>query len=299
MTRILHRLSPLAYFLRLARSALVRRLTRRRRRLGAARIACFPGDDIGDQIIAHGWYEDVLLEALFDRLLAAEADNFRGGIAVDVGANIGNHSLWFAARFARVVAFEPNPICIKLFEANMLMNGADNVHVFPVGLGDAAAEMTFHSNECDNLGRSGVTGALAASATRSFPVRLERGDGILTDAVLGSLPVLLVKLDVEGHEFPALAGLRDTLLRHQPLVLFESNRADGAFGRDAIVAQLTQWGYRHFHVLEANSSPYRNGLAKLFYRLFRGWTLALREMARRDDRRHSLVIASTRPQCES
>jgi FkbM family methyltransferase len=294
---IVHRLSPFAYAARLARNALVRRLGHRRKRLRAARIACFPGDDIGDQIIAHGWYEDVLLEALFDRLLAAEADNFRAGIAVDVGANIGNHSLWFAARFARVLAFEPNPICIKLFEANVLMNDAGNVRLFPLGLSDAATQMTFHSNQGDNLGRSGVTGDLAATATHRFPVTLERGDDVLIDAVLGALPVALVKLDIEGHELPAIAGLRETLLRHRPLVLFECQQAGGA--GDAIVAQLSQWGYCHFYVLEANASPYRNRLAKLCHRLFNGRTLAMREVTRPGDRRHSLVVASTRPQCAS
>lgn len=297
MTRVLVQLKPVAYLSRLVRSALVRLLAQRRRRQGAARIACFPGDDIGDHVIAHGWYEDVLLRAIFDHFLAADAGAFRSGAALDVGANIGNHSLWLSRRFAQVYAFEPNPVCIKLFEANMLMNQVDNVRLFALGLSDTSMLMTFHANLEGNLGRSGVTQTLAATATRSFPVQLERGDDVLDGAIPAQLPLLLVKLDIEGHEMQALAGLRQTLLRHQPLVLFESHHAGGAGGSDAIVDLLGQWGYGHFYVLEVNASPYRNRLAKLVYRLARGWNLAVRAVARPDDRSHALVIASVRPQC--
>jgi FkbM family methyltransferase len=297
MTRVLLRLKPVTYFSRLARSALVRLLARHRRRLGAARIACFPGDDIGDHVIAHGWYEDLLLRAIFDQFLAADADAFRRGAALDVGANIGNHSLWLARRFAQVYAFEPNPVCIKLFEANMLMNQVDNVRLFPLGLSDGPTQTLFHADLEGNLGRSGVTQTLAATATRSFPVPLDRGDDVLAGEIPAPLPLLLVKLDIEGHEFRALTGLYETLLRHQPLVLFESHHAGGTDGSDAIVELLALCGYVHFYVLEASASPYRNRLAKLVHRLVRGWTLAVRAVARPDDRSHGLVIASVRPQC--
>nr|WP_305119159.1 FkbM family methyltransferase [Tahibacter harae] len=216
---------------------------------------------------------------------------------MDVGANIGNHSLWLARRFAQVYAFEPNPVCLRLFEANLLMNQVDNVHLFAQGLSDAAVEMTFHADLDRNLGRSGVSPALAPTATRRFPVQLERGDHLLAGRVPETLPILLVKLDIEGHELQALAGLEETLRRHRPLVLFESHRAGGPGGSDAIVGLLGQWGYAHFYVLEANASRWRNRLAKLAHRLIRGWRLSVRAVARPEDRRHSLVIASVRPPC--
>lgn len=297
MSAVLLRLRPAAYLARLVRSRLVRLLARRRERLGAARIACFPGDDIGDHVIAQGWYEDLLLQAIFDRFLAADADAFRQGAALDVGANIGNHSLWLARRFAQVYAFEPNPVCTRLFEANMLMNQVDNVKLFTVGLSDEPAQRLFHANLQGNLGRSGVTPELAATASRSFPVELDCGDRLLAAHLPDTLPVQLIKLDIEGHEFQALSGLRETLRRHQPLVLFESHYAGGPTGSDAIVHLLRQCGYAHFHVLEANASPYRNALAKLVHRLVKGWTLAVREVATPEDRSHSLVIASVQPRC--
>jgi FkbM family methyltransferase len=290
-----HRLSLPAYLRRLARSRAVRRLAVQRAACAAPRIACFADDDIGAHILAHGWYEDLLLHALFDTFLARYVETFRHGIAVDVGANIGNHTLWFARRFARVIAFEPNPVCTHLLRASLLMNNVDNVQLFDTGLSDSAGERVFHANQQSNLGRSGLSGHLAAGATRSFPVSVARGDTLLDQTCLGGLPVCLVKLDIEGHELAALRGLEATLRAQQPLLLFESHRAGGEDGSDAIVAQLAQWGYRHFYVVETNTAPRGGLLRKLLHRARQGLRLSLREVARPPDRSHSLIIAAASP----
>jgi FkbM family methyltransferase len=290
-----YRISFMDYVARLRRSRRVRGLAARRRRDAAPHIACFADDDIGAHILAHGWYEDLLLHALFDTFLHRRADAFRGGVALDVGANIGNHTLWFARRFARVVAFEPNPICTHLLQANLLMNGTDNVRLFALGLSDGSGERLFHANQDGNLGRSGLADGLAAGASRSFPVRVARGDDLLDGDSLDGRSVALVKLDIEGHELAALRGLATTVRTHAPVVLFESHRAGGDDGSDAIVAQLSDWGYRHFYVIETNTAPRGSRLRKLLHRLREGLRLRLREVARPDDRSHSLVIATTTP----
>jgi FkbM family methyltransferase len=290
-----YRISFLDYVARLRRSRRVRRLAARRRQQAAPHIACFADDDIGAHVLAHGWYEDLLLRALFERFLHGHAEAFRNGIALDVGANIGNHSLWFARHFARVIAFEPNPICTHLLQANLLMNGTANVRLFALGLSDTSGEKLFHANQDGNLGRSGLTDTLAAGASRSFPVTIARGDDLLDAPTLQGLPVRLVKLDIEGHELAALRGLATTVQTHGPVVLFESHKAGGEDGSDAIVAQLTDWGYRHFYVIETNAAPRGNRLRKLLHRLREGLRLRLREVERPADRSHSLVIATRTP----
>ena len=290
-----YRISFLDYAARLARSRGVRRLAAQRRRREAPRIACFADDDIGAQILAHGWYEDLLLQALFEVFLRDRAAAFRDGAAVDVGANVGNHTLWFARRFARVVAVEPNPICTHLLQASLLMNGVDNVHLLALGLSDAAGERTFHADLQGNLGRSGLTAELAASATRSFPVTVARGDDVLDAAALAGLPLRLIKLDIEGHELAALRGLSNVLQTQQPLVLFEANRADGDDGGNAVLAELALRGYRHFYVIETNAAPGAGPLRRLLHRLRQGLCLRLREVAQLPPRRHSLVLAATQP----
>ena len=69
----------------------------------------------------------------------------QGATIVDIGANIGNHTLFFAQmmRAARVIPFEPNPLAFEVLIAHVIANGiADKVDLRNLGLGlsDAPAE---------------------------------------------------------------------------------------------------------------------------------------------------------------
>ena len=295
MMRIISQLGPLAWLRRVLRTRLVASLTRRRNRETPMKIACFPGDDIGDNVIAHGWYEDQLLKALFDALLVEHAASFARGTAVDVGANIGNHSIWFSRRFARVLAFEPNPVCVKLLEANVLFNGLSNIRLFPIGLSDESAQLEFHMDKGGNLGRSGVAHSLRDQTDAHFPVRVEAGDSVLTDEVLGEHPLRLLKLDIEGHEFRAIKGLAGIIARHAPIILFESHGSGGEQGSDAIVALLSPLGYQHYYVIERVRTPFRARFMRAAYRLARGERWIARKVPRPGDRSYSLVVAAPRP----
>src|SRR5690606_17266399 len=68
------------------------------------RITVFRNDHVGDKIARHGLYEKenlLLLLKLLEQLPQA--------VVLDVGANIGNHTLAFATRATEVHAFEPIP----------------------------------------------------------------------------------------------------------------------------------------------------------------------------------------------
>ncbi|ULQ46702.1 FkbM family methyltransferase [Flagellatimonas centrodinii] len=258
-------------------------------------MACFPGDDIGDNIIAHGVYEDLLLEGLFGVVLAPKAAEFKAGLAMDIGANIGNHSLWFSSRFARVLAFEPNPICTRLIEASAMLNGAENIQALGYGLSESNAELVFRLNLAGNLGQSGVTGSLVLRKSRSFPVQVRVADEAVTDEMLDGLPVRLVKIDVEGHELSVLKGMTGLLAKHRPIVLFESHGARGDSGSDAIADHLNSIGYANYYVIERVRSPYGSKLLRAIYRIAKGQELSLRQVDRPEDRPYSLVIATCEP----
>ena len=65
-----------------------------------------------------------------------------GGVAVDVGANVGVHTLamWKAActgsRRGIVIACEPNPGVLARLQTNLALNGAGEVVIYPVALLD-------------------------------------------------------------------------------------------------------------------------------------------------------------------
>ena len=50
--------------------------------------------------------------------------HFKGGVFVDVGANIGNHTI-YALKFlgaTKVIAFEPNPAAARILKVNLALN---------------------------------------------------------------------------------------------------------------------------------------------------------------------------------
>lgn len=161
-----------------------------------------------------GVYEPEVLAFLVDA--ASQA----GAVAVDVGANVGQHSLYLAPRVAQVVAFEPWPQARAAFMANLERNGLDNVDIRPVALGDIAADLQFFAPSTANLG----TGSFVADVNRNLPsgtLPVVRGDDALADLTR----IDVIKIDTEGFEAKVLTGLAGTLRRHRPAVLFEMSDA--------------------------------------------------------------------------
>jgi len=102
---------------------------------------------IDRNVYLFGNYEEQLIE-LFLSIVPPE----RRGIILDVGANVGTHSLRFARAFKRVHAFEPNPAVWAQFEKNVALNQLPNVMLHRVGLGDRGAQLPFYLTGKSNLG---------------------------------------------------------------------------------------------------------------------------------------------------
>lgn len=178
-----------------------------------------------------------------------------GAVFVDIGANVGQHSLFMARRVDRVIAFEPWATARHALEANLARNGLTNVEVRPVGLGDAAADQPFYAPSTTNLG----TGSFVPDVNLNEEtgcLRVERGD----DALAGLDRIDVVKIDTEGYEARVLAGLRNTLARHRPVVLFELTppvavALGGADGLESALHALLGQGWR-LNCLEAIGEGY-------------------------------------------
>ena len=121
-----------------------------------------------------------------------------------------------------------------------------------------------------------------------------RGDDVLTPELLGG-PLRLVKIDIEGAELAALKGLSATLVREQPLVLFESNRAAGPGGGREVFALLRELGYVQFLAIdEVRWFPGRFG--RLLTRLVSGERLRVLPIEAPEHPPYSLIVAVPRGQ---
>ena len=139
-------------------------------------------------------------------------------VCLDVGANTGHHSLFFATLFDQVHAFEPYAPVMETLRERVRMNSlADRVFSHSFGLGAREENLYFHAPEAANTGTGWFAHErdFAVKDVSKLPVR--RGDDVVAE--LGLPYVDFIKLDVECHEVAALEGLRQTLAKHRPVVL--------------------------------------------------------------------------------
>ena len=174
-----------------------------------------------------------------------------GGVFVDIGANVGNHSL-FVSRFLSpscVIPVEPNRIVIDLLLANIMLNGLGDAFDFSalgVGLSDQSEDGFGMEKRVHNIG-----GARMLKGAGDVSVR--RGDDLLRDVTPS-----LIKIDVEGMEMKVLAGLSETLERSRPVIFVEVDRRNEASFRAwldgtgyAIVEQFQRYRANINYLLKA------------------------------------------------
>lgn len=165
-----------------------------------------------------GAYEKGILFFLRDTALGL----FSGGtVFIDIGANVGHHSLFMAPYVAVVHAFEPyEPVRAKLLQ-KVADNGLSNVVLHPVALGEGDEELPFYAPGGRNIGIGTFRADAAADADkRAFgPLPVVQGDGYFRR--VGVSRIDLVKMDIEGFEVSALHGLQQTFRASRPVVVME------------------------------------------------------------------------------
>ena len=157
-------------------------------------------DVIAGNIAFNGFYELDLTQHIARHAV-------RGGLLVDVGANMGYFSLlWAGTNPAnRVVAFEVAPRNLALFQNNVEKNGLqDRVRLVPKAAGDRSGAITFDTGPADQTGWGGIVHAASAS---TITVPLVRVDQQLPDT-----DIEVLKIDVEGADTWVLYGC-EALLR--------------------------------------------------------------------------------------
>lgn len=165
----------------------------------------------------------------------------RDGVFIDVGANVGLHTLAIAHHVSEggaVVAFEPHPVNHRLLVHNLEQNCLRHVVAENCGLAEAAATLTGTARA------DGGNWSLASRGDYQFEVRLVRLDDYLCDHPLPRLD--LMKIDVEGAEVRVLRGARQTIERFRPLIVFEvcpSWLAKMETSVAALFAELVGHGY--------------------------------------------------------
>ena len=144
-------------------------------------------------------------------------------ICIHAGANAGFYAKQYAARFGRVLAFEPHPVNFYCLAQNV---PELNVLKIQAALSMDRDWITLW-NEFDERN----SGGWQVRPGGDYPT-------LRIDDFVGN--VGLIHLDVEGHEWLALEGARRVLKQHRPTVALETIRPPE--DRQAVEI-LSEYGY--------------------------------------------------------
>ncbi|CAA0091202.1 Uncharacterised protein [Halioglobus japonicus] len=136
--------------------------------------------------------------------LLHEASIDSNSVVVDVGAFTGSWAQHMVDRYDPVIyAFEPNPNSLKRLRQKAANN--PKLHPMPYGLGDEDATVDFTLN---GLGSSMCDERSSHSDTPRMAVEIAAVDRVWRELDLGKID--LMKINIEGAEFPLLAKMIET-----------------------------------------------------------------------------------------
>ncbi|KAJ3286303.1 hypothetical protein HDU79_006583 [Rhizoclosmatium sp. JEL0117] len=140
-----------------------------------------------------------------------------GSVVLDIGANIGLHSLFLANAGYKVHAFEPMHANFNLLKCSAVSNDIirQNLVLNNFGLGDKVTT-TCIANEDRNFGSARIQND-ATSCAPENTIQVRRLDDYLAT---NDVKPFLVKIDVEGYEFKALEPAKEYFRKNPPKHIF-------------------------------------------------------------------------------
>lgn len=140
-------------------------------------------------------------------------------VILDIGANIGISSMYFAERFprARIYAFEPVPENVALLSRNVVRR--PQVHVSPVALGGRNGTIEMLSSDSPrNFGGFSFY-RQGSDPSRKIAVRMQDVNTALRELGVGRVD--LIKIDTEGSEYEILTAFDENMLRSVKWIMGE------------------------------------------------------------------------------
>ncbi len=171
-------------------------------------IICY-NDYIGKHILFDNFYEKedlILIKNSF-------SNKIKNSSFIDIGSNVGNHTIFFKNSFKNIYSFEPQKTTYKILKLNT--EPFKHIKTFNYGIDIEQKEVTFYiPTNNTGMGRSS---------------RIE-GENVKKEKVLlkpiedfSIKDVGFIKIDVEGNEYSVLKSLKKTLTKDKPIIGFELN----------------------------------------------------------------------------
>jgi len=244
------------------------------------------GDHVSKEIVNSGCYERPLIKFLIKNKHIF-CTNKRGAF-IDIGANIGNHSIMLAEYFNMVASVEPNTFCAKCIELNYELNNIENIKVFKVGLGMQRSKMRLII-PTDDFSSGYVSDN--KSNVDNVDVSVQEVDVITLNDLdkKVSEDISFIKIDAEGMERDIIASGDLFFKSHQPLVAFE---AHGERAYCEVRDELSTHKYKFFYKLTQSRRLFKNRLLNIIaFTLFPDY-VKVESILEPSDTNYQMVLAS-------
>lgn len=188
---------------------------------------------VGRSLDLYGEYSEREVD-FFKRVVAP------GDLVLDIGANIGAHTVWFAKAVApggAVLAFEPQRITFQTLCANLALNNTLNTMAFWQAVGDEPGRILVPV--IDPRAPNNFGGLELGKYEKGEQVPVVRVDD------LGLPRCKLIKVDVEGMELSVLKGATRTIQQTRPILYVENDRTQLAGDLIRYIAALGYDQYWH------------------------------------------------------
>jgi len=150
-----------------------------------------------------------------------------GDVVLDIGAHVGTTTVPLSKAVGekgKVIAFEPQGKMMNLLVKNVELNECENVHISKMCVGHVTGETTI----IDTVLPSSIPEEFKSRIVQNFGgVCIGKGSEKINMVALDDLEfdkLNLIKIDVEGAEKVVIWGARETIRKHRPVVIYETNK---------------------------------------------------------------------------
>lgn len=192
-------------------------------------------DYIGRHLLKHGEYQRSLIHKAIE--LARDASRLpKGGIMLEIGANIGTHSIYAALEheFECQIALEPDPRTFELLQRNIALN---NLNGRILALNTAAGSGPGHLPFVQDMFNFGASHIANSVNETTISVQVDTIDNLLEKNKKDPKDVRLVWIDVEAFELEVLSGMKN-LLAQKPMIVMEFNPQGYSVEKQAHIVEI-------------------------------------------------------------
>jgi len=161
---------------------------------------------------------------------------------IDLGANIGTHSIIYSNYTNGIVySFEPQKTVFDILNKNVELNNCKNIITY--NFGGSNINKKFYMNACyENKDNQG---AFKIDETLDATTGLEIECKIIDELNIENIGY--IKIDIEGHEYEALLGLKKLLKKEKPYLMIEIHNSCPT--RNQTFMLLEELGYKNYYKL--------------------------------------------------